>query len=61
MVRLKEKEMTPAQLHHIINCHGLRTPRTKWEKLMDYHNYFMGYKKKDSILKSIYEITIKTV
>ena len=53
--------MTPAQLHHIINVHGLRTPRNKQDKFMDQWRYNMGYKKQGTILKSIYEITLKTV
>lgn len=53
--------MTPKQLHHLINVHGLRTPRTKEVKAMDQENYHRGYKKVGTTLKSIYQIIKETI
>lgn len=53
--------LTKKQLDHIINVHGLRTPRSKEAKAMDQENYRRGYKKAGTTLKSIHAVVKETI
>jgi hypothetical protein len=54
-------KLTPKQLHHLINVHGLRTPRLKQDKVMDQTLYDQGFKRSGAVLKAIYEIVKETI
>ena len=53
--------LTKKQIDHIVNVHGLRTPRSKEWKAMDQGNYERGYKKSGTTLKSICEVVKETI
>lgn len=53
--------LTKSQLNHLINVHGLRTPRSKEVKAIDQLNYERGYKKSGTTLKSIYAVVKETI